>query len=568
MKKSSPPPTAPLLVHQSPASMAPAYSNALTSFPDRQINLNQWSPFASGSRSETSSTSSLWSTKPDSLSLKRSYSSGPALSSPVGKRENQTRQGMSPKCLSLPAMSPGSKTVSRYGTIPVPRPLLPTVPDSPGSSSPKPGRNLSTPPMKKRSLRHRKLGYPETNSAANTKEEQTSSDHEDKSKVGNAKEPNGSSLRSSLVFLLALVVISAVTVIAMQLYQHEKANDGIHCSNSALEEELNQRLIGQHIAKRVVLEAMSGHLAGKHGSTPLVMSFYGPSGVGKTFLSRLLSRFLSQSCGVRAHEFIIPHHFPHPGEAWQYREQVRDWVRGNVSHSDRQHLFVFDEMETVYPSLAEGLLSLLEEDTTNTMFIFIWSTEKLPMGRYLLQQISKGRSRESIREEEIQDLLRQLQQVDADSAEPSATDFAYSGSGKTVAATAATVKKPGNVPEGHAAVDHDTMETTPPSTNDYSLYAIDSVSVDSNRQGCIWSGEVLGGKGPDLGRYFIPFLPLEREHVVRCAEVELAANGGVITTETVQRTVAEMQFYPKERPVFSKYGCKRLSVRVDISKEN
>jgi len=128
MKKSSPPPTAPLLVHESPASMTPAYSNALTSFPDRQINLSQWPPFASGSRSETSSTSNLWSTKPDSLSLKRSYSSGPSLSSPVGKQETQTRQGMSPKCLSLPPMSPGSKQVGRYGTVPVPRPLLPTVP--------------------------------------------------------------------------------------------------------------------------------------------------------------------------------------------------------------------------------------------------------------------------------------------------------------------------------------------------------------------------------------------------------------------------------------------------------
>eukprot|EP00058_Branchiostoma_floridae_P014800 XP_002600288.1 hypothetical protein BRAFLDRAFT_118278 [Branchiostoma floridae] len=266
-----------------------------------------------------------------------------------------------------------------------------------------------------------------------------------------------------------------------------------------------------------------------------------------------------QSCGVRAHKFIILDHFPHPGEAWQYREQVRDWVRGNVSHSDRQHLFVFDEMETVYPSLAEGLLSLLEEDTSNTMFIFIWSTEKLPMGRYLLQQISKGRSRESIREEEIQDLLSQLQ-VDTDSSEPSSTNFASTG--KTFAAT---VKKPSNIPEGHAAVNHATMETATPSTNDDPLNAVDSVS---GRKGRILTGDVLGGKGPDLGRYFMPFLPLEREHVLKCAEVELAANGQAIATETAQRIVAEMQFYPRERPVFSKYGCKRLSIRVDISKEN
>eukprot|EP00058_Branchiostoma_floridae_P003271 XP_002588759.1 hypothetical protein BRAFLDRAFT_125633 [Branchiostoma floridae] len=465
---------------------------------------------------------------------------------------------MSPKCLSLPPMSPGSKQVGRYGTVPVPRPLLPTVPDSPSSSSPKPGRNLSTPPTKKRSLRHRKLGYPETNSAANTQEQNST---EDKPKVENAKKPKRSSQISSFVLLFLLLFISAVTVIAVWLYQHEKINDGKHCSISALEEELNQRLFGQHIAKRVVIEAMSGHLAGTHGSTPLVMSFVGPSGVGKTFLSRLLSRFLSQSCGVKVHEFIIPHHFPHPEEAQLYREQVRDWVQGNVSHSDRQHLFVFDEMEKVYPDLAEGLQSLLEDNTLNTMYIFIWSTEELSMGRYLLQQMSKGRFRESIREEEIQDLLRQLQ-VDAVSLEPSSTNFASIGSGKTFAAT---VKKPSNVPKGHAAVNHATMETATPSTNDDPLNAVDSVS---GRQGRILTGDVLGGKGPDLGRYFVPFLPLEREHVLKCAEVELAANGQAIGMETAQRIAAEMQFYPKERPFFSKYGCKRLSVRVDISKEN
>ncbi|XP_066295742.1 uncharacterized protein [Branchiostoma lanceolatum] len=568
-RKSSPPPISPLLTHQSPISKAPAYSTALTSFPDRQINLRQWSPYASGNESEAFSTPNLLSTQPASLPLKRSRSSGTALTSPVdmaltspmGTRDThvQGRPGMSPKCLSLPAMSPGSKHAGRYGTIPVPRPLLTPVSDSPIRSSPKPGRNLSTPPAKKKTLRHRKLGYPEANSPPYTDNKQTAT--EEKSKVENLKKPMRCSLRCSIVLLFVVLIICAATVLAVQLYQYGKITDGKHCSISALEEELNRRLFGQHIAKRVVLEALSGHLARTHGTAPLVMSFCGPSGVGKTFLSRIVSKFLSRSCGVRAHEFIIPHHFPHAEEAQLYREQIRDWIRGNVSNSNRQHLFVFDEMEKVYPELAEGLLLALEEDTSDAMYIFISSTGELSvtMSNHVIEQLSKGRSRESIREEEIHDLVRQLEQVDTDSHESSANNFASSESRKTVAAAAVELL---NIPEGHAAVNHVTMVTAPPSNNDVSFKA-----VNLGRTRCNWPG-VFGGKSPNLDRYFVPFLPLEREHVLKCAEMELATNGQAIAMETARRIVDEMQFYPGERPIFSKYGCKRLSVRVDMSKEN
>ncbi|KAI8491525.1 hypothetical protein Bbelb_307250 [Branchiostoma belcheri] len=503
-----------------------------------------------------SSTPSLWSTQHASLPLKRSHSSGAALTSPLtspaGKREAQPRQGMSPKCLSLPAMSPGNRDVGRYGNIPVPRSLLPPMSESPTRSSPKPGRNLSTPPAKKKTLRHRKLGYPETNS--NNNHTQVATD--EKTKVEDVKKPKKCSQRSFILPLIVALTICAVAVIAVQLYGHDNVNEGKHCSISALEEELNQKLFGQHIAKRVVLEALSGHLAETHGSAPLVMSFLGPSGVGKTFVSRLVSAFLSQSCGVQVHEFIIPHHFPHPEEVQLYREQVRHWVKGNVSYSNQQHLFVFDEMEKVYPDLAEGLLSLLEEDTSNSLYIFVYSTEDLSVSRYVLEQLSKGRSRESIREDEIQDLFGQFKHPD-----PYVTDSVPSGSGKTAAAAASTVEQQSPIPEGHAPVNHHfTMATAPPSTEDVSPEA-----TDSDRPRLVWPGD-LGGKISN--RYMVPFLPLEREHVLKCAEVKLATDGITVSIETAQRIVDEMQFYPRDRPVFSKYGCKRLSVRVDMSKDN
>lgn len=57
---------------------------------------------------------------------------------------------------------------------------------------------------------------------------------------------------------------------------------------SGLRSMISLKLQGQHIAKDVVLNAINSHM--KKSKKPLVMSFHGANGVGKTYVSRMIAQ--------------------------------------------------------------------------------------------------------------------------------------------------------------------------------------------------------------------------------------------------------------------------------------
>ncbi|XP_074649949.1 torsin-like protein [Tubulanus polymorphus] len=64
--------------------------------------------------------------------------------------------------------------------------------------------------------------------------------------------------------------------------------------------------------------------------------------------------------------------------------------------------------------------------------------------------------------------------------------------------------------------------------------------------------------------YWIPLMPLEKVHVLKCIERELLARKKSYH-ETVATDLAERLFYvPQEFPIFSKSGCKNIGTLVDI----
>lgn len=52
----------------------------------------------------------------------------------------------------------------------------------------------------------------------------------------------------------------------------------------------NTNLYGQHIAKEVILSAINSHVRKSKSRKPLVMSFHGPPGVGKSYVSRMIAK--------------------------------------------------------------------------------------------------------------------------------------------------------------------------------------------------------------------------------------------------------------------------------------
>ena len=53
---------------------------------------------------------------------------------------------------------------------------------------------------------------------------------------------------------------------------------------------LHARLYGQHIAERIVLDAITSHVRKSKSRKPLVMTFHGSNGVGKTYVSRIIAK--------------------------------------------------------------------------------------------------------------------------------------------------------------------------------------------------------------------------------------------------------------------------------------
>lgn len=66
--------------------------------------------------------------------------------------------------------------------------------------------------------------------------------------------------------------------------------------------------------------------------------------------------------------------------------------------------------------------------------------------------------------------------------------------------------------------------------------------------------------------HFVPFLPLERSHVILCIKDYLLRKKYSPENEpTFLTTVADsMQYFPKAVGLFSTSGCKRVSQKVDL----
>lgn len=132
-----------------------------------------------------------------------------------------------------------------------------------------------------------------------------------------------------------------------------------------LKESLEENVFGQHIAVRVILGSLSrrwGQADKVLPEKPLVMSFHGWTGSGKNHVARFLAEALFAPDGLTSphvHLIVSTLHFPTQGHddggrvRQRQREQLRDWVRGNVSLCP-DSLFIFDEVD----KMPAGLTSI------------------------------------------------------------------------------------------------------------------------------------------------------------------------------------------------------------------
>lgn len=95
----------------------------------------------------------------------------------------------------------------------------------------------------------------------------------------------------------------------------------VSCVFTGLEWDLYKNLYGQHMAQDIVSEAVMNFLENENPDRPLVLSFHGASGTGKSLVSSMIGRYIFGTAmgSPYIHQFVPTLHFPLANRVQQYR---------------------------------------------------------------------------------------------------------------------------------------------------------------------------------------------------------------------------------------------------------
>lgn len=268
-----------------------------------------------------------------------------------------------------------------------------------------------------------------------------------------------------------------------------------------LEWDLYRNLYGQHLAADIVSEEVAKFLKNKSPDRPLVLSFHGSSGTGKTLVSTMLGNHLygSAMCSPYVHQFIPTLHFPSPERVQEYRTELKSWVQGNLTECARS-VFFFDEMETMPPGLIDVLEPFLgpshvvfRTNYRKAIYVFISTAGEEVINKATLENRQAGRDREEIRAEELQEAIAQ--------------------------------------------------------------------AVYNSSSSAFFHSSIIQQK---LITRFVPFLPLTRRHVERCARSQLCQQGKCDRTDVAEAVGGDVVYAPVQGQYFSSTGCKTVPAKINL----
>ncbi|XP_071219510.1 torsin-1A-like isoform X2 [Salvelinus alpinus] len=277
--------------------------------------------------------------------------------------------------------------------------------------------------------------------------------------------------------------------------------DAIQYQHSGLEVALDQKLIGQHVASRVIQKAVTGFMNDKNPKKPLVLSLHGWTGTGKNFVSQLIAENIYKKgmASSFVHHFVSAVHFPHPSQIENYKSQLQQWIKGNVTNCPRS-MFIFDGMDMMIPGLIDCIKPYLGYyDNLNgvsyrqAIFIFLSNDGVQHITQVALDFWKAGRDREEIKLHDLEPALS------------------------------------------------------------LSLF-------NNNKKSGLWLSSLMDR---NLVDFVVPFLPLEYRHVLLCGMAEMSAKGLEPNQDVVDKMAREMVYFPTSEKIFSIKGCKTINGRLD-----
>ncbi|KOC65969.1 Torsin-like protein [Habropoda laboriosa] len=268
---------------------------------------------------------------------------------------------------------------------------------------------------------------------------------------------------------------------------------------------LHKELYGQEIVHRIVINALRGHLTSSNPPKALSMSFHGPPGTGKTYMTQMIAKFLYKKGDQSEfyHFFNGRNDFPLQEKVNDYKEELYKIIINSLQKCERS-MFVFDEVDKMPEGLLNVLVPFLDYNTwvkswrhasysVNTrkaIYIFLSNTGSTRIIQHLLTLWEKGKLRTMARIQDFENLI----------------------------------------------------------------------SVGAfNEKGGFYHSDTIDSNVID---HYVPFLPLEEKHVKRCLKRAFKDRGVEPTDEMIEEGLSHVTFGPPPHNLYAYAGCKRLEQKV------
>ncbi|XP_043839153.1 torsin-4A [Dromiciops gliroides] len=215
-----------------------------------------------------------------------------------------------------------------------------------------------------------------------------------------------SKAKRCLLLLVAIVCFQILNAI-------ENLDDNLQKYDiDGLEKALQRGVFGQKAAMDSVMELLRDYLATHIHSQPLVISFNGPSGVGKSHVGRLLAKhFRSVMEGDFVFQYYVMHHCPDHQEGLACQQDLSERITDMVTRAEVEEkipVFILDEVEFMSPGLLDTLHGFLQprqsNEFLNAIYVLISSIGGSEVTRFVLQNGSSELTPQRLRDELSQSL--------------------------------------------------------------------------------------------------------------------------------------------------------------------
>ncbi|XP_075691261.1 torsin-1A-like [Rhinoderma darwinii] len=270
---------------------------------------------------------------------------------------------------------------------------------------------------------------------------------------------------------------------------------------TALELDFDDNVFGQHLAKQVILKAVPRFLNHENPKKPLALSLHGLTGTGKNYVSQILiNNIYSEHMRQKCVRTIVA--TLHFPHANQV-QNYKDQLQAMVKNSVKgceRSIFIFDEIDKMHPGLIDAIKPFLD----------------------------------------YYDL------IDGVSYRKAIFIFLSNAGGEKITELSLKFWRAGR--------DREEIKLSDVEKDVY-------LSAFNKKDSGYWHSSLIDKNLIDV---FVPFFPMEFQHVKMCVKAEFKRRGLVADEETTNAIAKDMTYYPSGEKVYSVKGCKTVSTKLDL----